>query len=54
MKYTVYIKETLGMVVDCEADNMYDAIQTIKKGYKNEEYVLDSTNFVDVEFEIIE
>lgn len=51
-EYTVHIKETLELSVNCKADNMYQAIEKVEKAYKNEQYVLDSTDFVSVEFEV--
>lgn len=51
-EYTVYIKETLELSVNCKAENIYQAIEQVEKDYKNEHYVLDSTNFVSVEFEV--
>lgn len=49
-QYKICIKETLEMVIDCEADNIYEAIEKVEKDYKAEKYILDSTNFTNVEF----
>ena len=50
MLYYIEIKETLSVVKEVEADNIEDAIYRVESAYKNQEIILDSENFVGVEF----
>ena len=45
------ITETLQRTIKVEAENEGDALQKVKEMYKNEEIVLDSSDFVGVEIE---
>ncbi|MBR1438293.1 MAG: DpnD/PcfM family protein [Synergistaceae bacterium] len=51
-KFEVFITETLTKAVTVEAENEEEALQEVRYGWKNEFYVLDAENFVDVEFKI--
>ena len=53
-EFVVYITETLQRKVIIEANNESEAINEIADKYHNEEIVLDSTDYVSVEFETIE
>ena len=50
MKYSVTIEETLSRTVEIEADSKENAIEKVKKQYKNEDIVLDSDDFSEVVF----
>ena len=45
------ITETLQRTIEVEVENEGDALRKVKEMYKNEEIVLDSSDFVGVEFE---
>ena len=47
------ITETLQRTIEVEADNEGDALRKVKEMYKNEEIVLDSSDFVGVEIKKI-
>lgn len=49
-KYNVDILETLCRAVELEAESLGEAIDTVTRMYKDEEIILDSGDFVDVEF----
>ena len=53
-EFVVYITETLQRKVIIKANNGHEAIDEIADKYYNEEIVLDSTDYVSVEFETIE
>jgi hypothetical protein len=50
MKYSVTIEETLSRTVEIEADSKQDAINKVKKQYKNEDIVLDADDCSEVVF----
>jgi hypothetical protein len=52
-EYNVEVCETLIRIVTVEAMNAEDAIEFVKYDYNNAELVLDSDDFFDVEFEIV-
>jgi hypothetical protein len=52
-EYNVEVVETLIRIVTVEAMNVEDAIKFVKYDYNNAELVLDSDDFFDVEFEIV-
>ncbi|MFL0506278.1 DpnD/PcfM family protein [Ureibacillus sp. 179-F W5.1 NHS] len=46
------IRETLERIIDLEGyESKEEALAELKRAYKNEEVVLDSDDFVHVEFE---
>jgi len=47
--YSFEIRETLSRVVEIEAETEEEAIQKVEQEYKNEEIVLDSSDFDDYE-----
>ena len=54
MKYRFYVFEQLATSVEIEADSKDDAYAKGQEMYENEEIVLCSDDFVDVEFEVQE
>jgi hypothetical protein len=51
--YKVEVFESLAKVIDIKADNPEAALETIKEMYKNEEIVLDSSDFASVDFNLV-
>lgn len=54
MKIKVEITEILQKSVEVEASSYEEAILLVKRKYNNSEIILDSDDFVDVEFNITE
>lgn len=52
-EYSVEVCETLIRVVTVEAVSEEEAIERVMHDYNNAELVLDSDDFFDVEFEIV-
>ena len=52
-EYQVEVVETLIRIVTVEATSEEDAIKFVKYDYNNAELVLDSDDFFDVDFEIV-
>ena len=52
MNYKIEIKETLSRIIDIEADNESEAIMKVKSKYITQDIVLDSSDYVDTEFNI--
>lgn len=50
MKYEVTITETLQRTIIVEADNQSEAEEIVEKRWINVEYVLNASDFVDVDF----
>lgn len=53
-KYKVEITEILSKIVGVFADNEDEAAHKVSERYWDEKYVLDSSNYVDTEFSIVE
>ena len=53
MKYDVAIEELSTRVIEVEADSLADAFMIASEMYYNEEVVLDSSDFADVDIEVI-
>ena len=53
MNFKVEITETLQKIVEIDADNEEAAIKMAKHLYRNEEIVLDYSDYVDTEIDII-
>ena len=53
-EFVVYVTETLQRKVIIEANNESEAINKITDKYYNEEIVLDSTDYLSVDFDAIE
>ena len=52
-EYNVEVCETLIRIVVVEAMNAEDAIKFVKYDYNNAELVLDSDDFFDVDFNLV-
>lgn len=52
--FQVEVLETLSRIVEVQAVNEYEAIRKVKAEYRLENIVLDSDDFVDVNFDILE
>ena len=53
-EYKVEVTETLSQVITVEADNEEDALDIVRDSYFNEELVLDSSDYIDTDFQIYE
>jgi hypothetical protein len=49
--FKIEIQEFLSRIIEIEAENIDEAISTVKQMYQNEEIVLDSGDFVSTEIE---
>jgi hypothetical protein len=49
--FKIEVQEFLSRIVEIEANNIDEAISTVKQMYQNEEIVLDSEDFVAIEIE---
>ncbi len=54
MKYKVQITETLQRIIEVEASNESEAILNVKDKYKKEDIVLNETDYIDTEFDILD
>lgn len=54
MKYKVQITETLQKIIEVDASNENEAILNVKEKYKKEDIVLDETDYIDTEFDILD
>lgn len=52
--FQVEVLETLSRVIEVQAFDEYDAINKVQDEYKLENIVLDSDDFVHVNFDILE
>ena len=52
MKYQVEITETLQRIIIVNADDEHTALTVAKQLYRAEEIVLDSSDYIDTEFEL--
>ncbi len=53
-KFTVEITETLQRQVEVEAEDAFEAEDIVRGMYRNEEIVLDSDDYFDTEFEVLD
>lgn len=53
MKYKVEITETLQHQIDVEAENELEALEKVEDMYRSCDIVLDSEDFVDCSFKLI-
>jgi len=51
-KYKVEITETLQTIITVEANSEDEAIDIVHQKYRDEEIVLDSSNYIDTDFSI--
>ena len=54
MKYKIEITEILQKTVEVEANDLNEALYLIKNKYKNEEIILDDTNYIETEFKVVQ
>ena len=52
-EYTVEITETLQRQIHIKASSGGEAISEVKRLYNNEEIILDSSDYIDTDFKII-
>lgn len=52
--FKVEITETLQRTIEVEAEDLDDAISKAKEKYYNEEVVLDSEDYIDTEFTVVD
>lgn len=50
MKYKVNVEELLSRIVEVEADSDEEAEDKVREMYRNEEIVLDASDFQSVEY----
>lgn len=50
MKYKVNVEELLSRIVEVEADSDEEAEDKVREMYKNEEIILDASDFQSVEY----
>ncbi|HPW40987.1 MAG TPA: DpnD/PcfM family protein [Bacillota bacterium] len=53
MKYRVEVTETLQRIIEIDAESNEEAESKARRQYRNEDIVLDSADFIDVEFEVL-
>ncbi|MBQ9215727.1 MAG: DpnD/PcfM family protein [Prevotella sp.] len=51
-KYRVEIKEILSRIVEIEADNEKDAIDTVRRMYRNCDLILDASDYEKTEISV--
>lgn len=44
-RYKIYIKETLSRIVEIKAESSRDALEEVKRMYRDEEIVLDNCDY---------
>lgn len=54
MKIKVEITEILQRTVEVDAEDLKDAINKVEELYKNEEIILDYSDYISTEFNVIE
>lgn len=52
-RFRVTITETLKRTVEVEAEDQYEAAQTVSDGWHSSRYIFGSEDFVDVSFEAV-
>lgn len=52
-EYKIYIRETLSRIVDIKAESSHDALEEVKRMYRNSEIVLDDGDYDGVDFNIV-
>jgi hypothetical protein len=48
--YKIEVKETLSRIIEIDANSIDEALEDVQKIYKKEEIILDSDDFIEVEF----
>ena len=49
--FKIEVQEFLSRIIEIEADNIDEAISTVKEMYQKEEIILDSEDYVSTEIE---
>lgn len=52
-RYKIYIKETLSRIVNIKAETPQDALEEVKRMYRNSEIVLDDGDYDGVDFNVV-
>lgn len=52
--FKIEVKEILSRIIEVKAENEEEALNHIQEQYQEEEIVLDSNDFIDTEFNIID
>ena len=52
-RYKIYIKETLSRIVEIKAVSSHDALEEVKRMYRNSEIVLDDGDYDGVDFNVV-
>ena len=52
MKYRIEVTEVLSRIVETEAENEDDAVEMVRKMYRNCELVLDASDYVETEISV--
>lgn len=50
--YRIEVKEVLSRVVEIEANSIDDAVDKVEEMYRNEDIVLDYSDFVRIDFDL--
>lgn len=53
MKYRVTVTETLQKIIEIDAENSAEAKSKVRRQYLKEDIILDSMDFIVVEFEVM-
>ena len=51
-RYKIYIKETLSRIVEINAESSHDALEEVKRMYRNSE-MLDDGDYDGVDFNVV-
>jgi len=51
-KYRIEVMEILSRTIETEAENEEDAVEKVRKMYRNCEVILDASDYVDTEFSV--
>ena len=52
MKYRIEVTEVLSRIVETEAENEDDAVEIVRQMYRNCEFVLDASDYVETEISV--
>ena len=52
-RFKIYIKETLSRIVEINAESSHDALEEVKRMYRNSEIVLDDGDYDGVDFNVV-
>lgn len=52
-RYKIYIKETLSRIVEINAESLHDALEEVKRMYRNSKIVLDDGDYDGVDFNVM-